>query len=109
MPTTKWVDIGPKTEIPEGSTQCVTAADQPIVVCNVAGQMAAVANVCPHAGLPIGEGELRGRVLTCPFHGYSYNVTNGKNIDFPNEEVPVKTYPVRVTDAGRVEIQITQE
>ena len=50
--------------------------------------------------MPLGEGDLTGKVLTCPFHGYAYNIETGKNVDFPDTEQPVHTIPIRVTEAG---------
>ena len=102
----KWVDIGSSQEFEPGSKQCVTAGECELVVCNIDDKLAAIENVCPHAGLPMHEGELRGRVLVCPHHGYAYNVMTGRNADYPNEELPAKTFAVRRTDDGRVEVEI---
>ncbi len=102
----KWIDIGSQDQFAQGSSACITVEDESVVICNVDGQLAAVLNVCPHAHLPIGEGELRGSILVCPFHGYAYNVLTGRNADFPNEELPATTFPIRVTEAGHVEIDI---
>ena len=104
----KWIDVGVESDFPAGSVTPVTAGDRSVVVCRTDDQLAAVADACPHAGLPLADGELRGCVLTCQYHGYTYNVLTGKNIDFPHEEPPVPTFPVRVSEAGRVEVQIEE-
>ncbi len=102
----KWVDIGASQQFKPGSKQCVPVNGCELVVCNLDGQLAAIENVCPHAGLPMHEGELRGRVLVCPHHGYAYNVVTGSNADYPLEELPAKTFPIRATNDGRVEVEI---
>jgi len=101
-----WTDAGPVDDLPEGQRRCTTLAGKPVILFHQGGKLRAVQNICPHAGLPLADGELRGRVLTCPFHGYSYDIATGRNVDFPHEEPPVRTYPVRV-QAGRIEVDLT--
>lgn len=100
-----WVDIGEQAKFSPGEQVCLEVEDARIVVFNVDGELLSIANICPHAGLPLGDGELRGLVLTCPFHGNGYNVKTGANVDFPYEELPVRTYPVRL-NGGRVEVYV---
>jgi len=107
-----WHDLKPTendtaltlSELPPGARLCAKVAGKSIVVFNLDGKLLAVANTCPHAGQPLDEGELRGKVLTCPYHGYAYRIDTGANIDFPHEEPPVKTYEVRVED-GAVQVK----
>ena len=94
----KWIDVGAPEQFPEGEPVCAEAGNLPVVVCQVKGQFYAIENVCPHAGMPLDEGELAGRVITCPYHGYAYDVVTGRNIDFPQEELPVQTFETRVQD-----------
>ena len=91
-----WVNIGSVSDFPEGEHVCTNAQDRSVVVIHLEGQLFVIANVCPHAGFPLGEGQRSGVVLTCPYHGYAYNVKTGRHIDWPYDELPVKTYPVRV-------------
>lgn len=100
----KWVDIGSESNYPAGDKQCLDVQGIPVVMCNVKGKLLATINICPHAGLPLGEGDLAGKVLTCPFHGYTYNVETGVNIDMP-DDLPLTTFETRVVD-GRVEVQV---
>lgn len=101
----EWFDIAPAADVPEGTHRCATAGEKPVVVIHADGELHAIANICPHAGLPIGEGETRGGVIVCPFHGYAYDLKTGRNLDYPHDEPPVKKYPVRVTD-GMIQVQI---
>jgi len=45
-----------------------------IVLCNIDGVFFAVQGQCPHASGPLGEGQLDGDVLTCPLHGWGFDV-----------------------------------
>lgn len=103
----KWIDLIDVSDMPADGKLCTQADKVPIVVMRVEGDWFAVRNSCPHAGLPLGEGDLRGHVLTCPFHGYAYNIKNGRNIDWPEDEMPVKTYPVRV-EGGVVQVEMPE-
>jgi len=93
----KWVEVGTKDQFEPGSRQCVQANGQELVVFNLDEQFYAIENVCPHAGMPLDQGSLDGRVLTCPFHGYAFDVADGRNVD-DERETPVETFPVKVED-----------
>ncbi|MFP4145274.1 MAG: Rieske (2Fe-2S) protein [Phycisphaeraceae bacterium] len=101
----KWIDIGPAQDFTPGSRQTADVGEHELVVFNVEDQLYAVNNVCPHAGLPLEDGEVAGRIITCPFHGYTYDLKSGRNVDRPHDEPPVSTFPVREHD-GRVEVQM---
>jgi len=99
----KWTDIGAAEEF--GTKKCITVEKVPLVVCQLEDDWHCVVNVCPHAGMPLGEGDLTGKVITCPFHGYAYNVESGKNVDY-EDDIPLDAVDIRVTDAGRVEVDL---
>ena len=101
----KWLDIGPASDFPADTHECVDAGGYRLVIFHVAGQFLALANVCPHAGLPLGEGERHDSTITCPFHGYTFDIHTGRNIDLPDDEFPVRSYPARLS-AGRVQVDV---
>ena len=103
-----WTDVADADELPEGGRLCVTVQDTALVVLNVDGAVYAIANTCPHAGRPLDQGEVQGLTITCPFHGYAYNLRNGKNLDHPEFEPPVPTYPARI-EGGKVQVAVTAE
>lgn len=63
-----------------------------ILVANVDGKFYAMRGVCNHAGGPLAEGELEGRIVTCPWHGSKWDVTTGKLAEFPIELDDEPTY-----------------
>lgn len=91
-----WTDIADADALPDGGRLCVTVQGRSLVVLRVADQVYAIANTCPHAGRPLEAGEVRGLTITCPYHGYAYNLRNGANLDYPDIEPPVPTYPARI-------------
>jgi len=106
-----WTDLGPANGFPVDAHTCLDTEGPDgkrrtaLVVLHVGNEWYALENRCPHAGRPLGDGERAGLTLTCPYHGYTYHIRTGKNIDFPDEETPVRTYPIRV-EAGRVMVQL---
>jgi nitrite reductase (NADH) small subunit len=65
-----------------------------LAVFNVEGVFHAIDNTCVHRGGPLGEGDVEGSVVTCPWHGWQFNVTTGECLKNPAAKVEV--YPVQV-------------
>lgn len=72
-----WIPIIRAHEVPERSLRVVASGDINLLLCNVAGTIYAVRNACPHRGLSLEQGLLEGSVLTCPWHGYQYDLQHG--------------------------------
>ena len=82
-------------EIREGAAKVVTVDGNEVAVFNVGGQYHAISNACAHKGGPLGEGVLDGNVVTCPLHGWKFDVTTGvsavvKTVKVPNYKVVVE-------------------
>jgi len=58
-----------------------------IAVAHVDGKFFAINSVCLHHGGPLGEGELEGNTVTCPWHGWQYDVTTGRLTQQPTDGV----------------------
>ncbi len=43
-------------------------------------QVHAVDGICAHQGGPLAQGRLDGKCLTCPWHGWQYNIADGTNL-----------------------------
>ena len=82
-----------KSEIGPGTGKAVDMDGQTIALFNVDGNFYALSNTCAHRGGPLGEGGLSGKEVTCPWHGWSYDVTSG---NATHTAASVKTYPVKV-------------
>jgi nitrite reductase/ring-hydroxylating ferredoxin subunit len=72
-----FVKVAETSEIPAGQGKCIEINGQRIAIFNVDGTFYAIDDVCQHQGGPLGEGELEGKVVTCPWHGWEYDVTTG--------------------------------
>jgi nitrite reductase/ring-hydroxylating ferredoxin subunit len=98
QPPAGWIRVADASEVGPGEVLEVLAGDRPIAVANVDGALYAVDGTCPHAGGPLGDGHLDGAVLTCPWHGWSWDVKSGRSL--VDESARVATVPVRVLDGG---------
>lgn len=75
MPTL--VKVAKKSEIPADTGKLVQVNGQDIALFNVDGKVYAIHQVCAHQGGPLDEGGLEGKIVTCPWHGWQYDVTTG--------------------------------
>lgn len=68
-------------EIPPGQAKIVEINTRPIAVFNVQGTFYAITNICPHEGGPLGEGTLKGHIVSCPWHEMSFDIRDGLGTD----------------------------
>jgi nitrite reductase/ring-hydroxylating ferredoxin subunit len=93
-------------DIPPGKGAVIAVDGQEIAVFNVGGNFYAIDNICTHRGGPLGEGYLRGKVISCPWHGSQFDVTSGRIVS-PPAPSDARTYHTQVKDGGVwVEIEI---
>lgn len=83
-------------EIPVGGSKVVEVNAREIAVFNVNGTFHAIYNICPHQGGPLGEGRLKGHVVSCPWHDLAFDVRSGLATDGGGN--CVGSYQVRVND-----------
>jgi nitrite reductase/ring-hydroxylating ferredoxin subunit len=121
-PTLTRVVIGPAAGLPRGSRTLIEHGPHRVAVFNVGGRLYAVRNRCPHHGGPLCHGRIGGtrvpthslnyewglldRVLTCPWHGWQFDLDTGATLFDPLKSVPV--YRVAVED-GEIAVYLPQE
>ena len=91
MAKTKVAESG---DLTPGQCKVVQVDGKAIALYNVDGKYYATDNTCLHRGGPLGEGDLDGTVVTCPWHGWRYDVTTGANA--MNPSIKVASFPVSV-------------
>jgi len=72
-----WVAVLPASDLSDGEVIEAMVGERALAVARVGDDVYALDNVCPHAGGPLGDGVLEGCELTCPWHGWTFDVTNG--------------------------------
>ena len=101
MPT--FMKVAAVGDVPPGTGKCIEAGGKQIALFNVGGTFHAIDNTCLHRGGPLGEGELEGMIVTCPWHGWQYDVRTGEN-EF-DRAIKLRCYEVRVED-GDVKVAV---
>jgi nitrite reductase (NADH) small subunit len=67
------------SDVPPGTATIVRAGERELALFNVDGVFHATQSECLHLKGPLGHGELDGCVITCPWHGWQYDVGTGEN------------------------------
>ena len=76
--------------------RCTTVAledGNELAVYNVGGEFFATENSCPHHGAPLAQGCLRGYLIECGWHGWQFDVRNGRCLTVNQ---PIATYRVLI-------------
>jgi nitrite reductase (NADH) small subunit len=80
-------NVAKLADVPPGSIKTFQVAGKVLAIANVGGSVYAIDNTCLHRGGPLGEGQLEGKVVTCPWHGWQFDVTSGKAVQNANAGV----------------------
>jgi nitrite reductase (NADH) small subunit len=102
MGGSEFVAVARVEEIPEGSLKAVRVGDEEIALAHCDAGYYAIQQHCLHLQGPLSEGKLERCVLTCPWHGWQYDVRTGKN-EF-DLAIQLKTYDVQVEN-GEVRVR----
>lgn len=99
----RYVTVARVEDVPPGSVTTVRAGDEELALAHLDGRFYATQAACIHLQGPLGQGRLEGPVLTCPWHGWQYDVRTGEN-EF-DRAIRLRTYDVRVED-GDVKVAV---
>ena len=92
----EFVTLAKVSELEPGQLKHIELDDgTQVCLANVDGTFYAIGGECTHSGGPLGEGELEGTTVTCPWHAGEFNVTSGEVVEAPPDE-PEPKYEVRV-------------
>lgn len=86
--------VGAVRDLAPGEGKVIEVEGHEIALFNVNGTFYALNNACPHRGGPLGEGFLEGEIVTCPWHGWKFDVTTGVSPENPRAKVA--SFPVKV-------------
>jgi nitrite reductase/ring-hydroxylating ferredoxin subunit len=98
MADANWVRVAAAADVPPGEGRVVEAAGRTLALFNVEGRFYAIDNACSHRGGPLGEGDLDGTLVSCPWHAWRWDVTTGANAN--NPAVRMACFPVSLRDGA---------
>ncbi len=98
-----WLDVGGMDSLAKSGAMEVIVQGQVIAVFLAEGKLYALDGMCAHQGGPIAQGQVQAGCVTCPWHGWQYELASG--IQTINHQPLQKTFPVR-QHGDRIEIRI---
>ena len=91
-----FVKVADLDELAEGKPRAVRVEGQSVALFKHNGNIYATDNQCPHMGYPLTRGRVRGGVLTCDWHGWSYDMGGGGCFTGGCDDLA--TFPTEVRD-----------
>ena len=91
--------------VPAGEARGCSVAGTEIVLCRVDDEIYALQGMCTHQELPLDGGEVEGGVLTCEWHGATFDVCSGRVLGPPATR-GLRSYTVRVDEEGSVWVEL---
>lgn len=85
--TVPFVKVASVSGIQPDSVIEVSANGNLYAVCNVGGRVYALNGICPHNGGPLGQGQIHGNNVVCPWHAWEWNCVTGENDYDPRRKV----------------------
>ena len=101
MPRVKVLEIA---SLPDGQVSLVIVDGEDVALFRRGAEIFALGNTCPHQGGSLGDGFVEGDIVTCPLHGWEFDLRSGACMTVPGESVP--RFEVTV-DSGAVFVEET--
>lgn len=93
-----WQRVCDGAAIAENAAEEFVIRDAVIAVFRHGGKLFALDGMCAHQGGPIAKGAIGNGCVTCPWHGWQYELASGKQT-IHNQKL-LTTYPVREQDGA---------
>ena len=102
----EFVTVAKVGSILDGQGEAFPVGGRLVAVFHVDGEYFAIDDVCPHMGQSLGAGHVEDNIVTCPWHAWRFNVTDGKWCD--NPKLGVDTFEVRV-EGDEIQVRVKEE
>ena len=99
-----FVTVGLVSDFTSGQGKMVVVNGRHVAVFRLGDEFYALDNMCLHRGGPLCDGFIESDVVTCPWHGWSYEIKTGTMVQDPR--VGVSKHDVNVED-GAVSVRVT--
>ncbi|MDE2507192.1 MAG: non-heme iron oxygenase ferredoxin subunit [Planctomycetota bacterium] len=99
----RYVKMATLDELPAGTSKEFEHDGRVYALFNVGGQISAIDGICPHQGGPLADGPVDGTCVTCPWHGWQFDVKTGQSA--LNGKIKQASYEVKV-EGGEVLVAV---
>jgi nitrite reductase (NADH) small subunit/3-phenylpropionate/trans-cinnamate dioxygenase ferredoxin subunit len=90
-------------ELREGEGKTVVVGNKLVAIFMQNGVPSAIDDSCPHMGASLSGGYIENNIVTCPWHGWRFRVTDGVWAD--NPRIKIGCHQVRVV-GDDVQVQL---
>lgn len=89
------IKLGSIDLVKEGKSRLFIIDEKRIAIFNVKGTFYAVDSRCPHQGVDLVGGEVNDCKVSCPGHGWEFDLATGEGVIMP---VSVQKYEIKVKE-----------
>jgi nitrite reductase/ring-hydroxylating ferredoxin subunit/Fe-S cluster biogenesis protein NfuA len=100
-----WLQACTLAELAEGGVRELVIDGEHVLLAAHGNAVTCFQNACAHLGLELHEGEVSDGIITCPHHGFEYDLATGECLTAP--EVQLQSHGVRVV-GQRVEVRLSR-
>ena len=94
----KRIKVAALREIPRNYGKLVQSGVKLIALFKLQDAIYAIDNECPHRGGPIGDGSVKGKLVSCPWHLWAFDITSGQCLSNPYGHVSSYTVNIEGDD-----------
>lgn len=93
------VEVARAADVPEGQGLRARVGAIEIGIFRSSESFFAIENACPHAGVALSEGSVERCIVTCPAHGFQYDLRTGYAADGA-DGFPIPRFAIVERDGG---------
>lgn len=86
--------VAQRSDLSPWQGKVVILDDRALALFQLDGRYYALSNTCPHRGGSLGNGQVEGSIVTCPWHGWQFDCRTGEAVE--NPAILVRSYSVQV-------------
>jgi nitrite reductase (NADH) small subunit len=98
-----WTTVASADAVTEQSPKEVVVGEHILALFRHQGRLYAIDGMCAHQGGPIAQGTVAHGCVTCPWHGWQYELATG--IQTINRQPLQRVYEVREQD-GEIQVRV---
>ncbi|MDZ8189099.1 MAG: NifU family protein [Nostoc sp. ChiSLP02] len=92
--TSSWVKVATIEQVTQLGVLTVQLAGTSLILYRQGVTFKCYRNACAHLGNPLEDGKVENGIITCPSHGFEYNLETGKCLTVP--DISLQSYPVNI-------------
>lgn len=101
-----FVEVATVNDLPPGRAKTVVVDGRSVALYHTASGFFASDNACPHRGGPLGEGDVLGDEIVCPWHFWTFDIRSGHCLAQPS--ISITTHEVKL-EGDRVLIRLANQ